>query len=84
MRYLQYLGLSLIAGAAGFAVLLLLGGLDPSGFAQSGRVQALVAIATIGAVMAIVYAGLLVVIRNPELASVTRSLTRRLGRGKAE
>jgi putative peptidoglycan lipid II flippase len=84
VRYLQYLGLSLIAGAAGFAVLLLLGGLDPSGFAQSGRVQALVAIAAIGAVMAIVYAGLLVVIRNPELASVTRSLTRRLGRGKAE
>lgn len=84
VRYLQYLGLSLVAGAVGFGVLLLLGGLDASGFAQSGRVQAIVAIAAVGAVMAIVYAALLAAIRNPELASVTSSLARRLGRGKAE
>lgn len=84
IRYLQYLGLSLVAGAAGFGVLLLLGGLDASGFAQSGRVQAIVAILAIGAVMAVVYTGLLAAVRNPEFAAVTGSLARRLGRGKAE
>ncbi|GAA3729515.1 murein biosynthesis integral membrane protein MurJ [Leifsonia bigeumensis] len=84
VRYLQYLGLSLVAGGIGFGVLLLLGGLDASGFAQSGRVQAIVAIAIVGVVMAIVYGGLLAAIRNPELVGVTRSIARRLGRRKAE
>ncbi len=84
VRHLQYLGLSLVAGAVGFGVLHLLGGLDASGFAQSGRAQAVLAIVAIGAVMALVYTGLLAAIRNPELASVTSSLARRLHHRKAE
>lgn len=84
LRHLQYLGLSLLAGVAGFGVLAALGGLSASGFAQTGRLEALVSIAAVGLVMGVVYLGLLALLRNPELASVTRSLTRRLGRGKAE
>ena len=83
-RHVQYFVLSLVAGTVGFGVLLLLGGLSESGFAQSGSAQALVSIAVIGAVMTLVYGGLLTVFRNPEFASVTKSLLRLFGRKTAE
>jgi putative peptidoglycan lipid II flippase len=84
VRHVQYLALALVAGAVGLGILVLLGGFDPGGFAQAGRVQAIIAIGVVGTVMALVYLGLLTLIRNPELASVTTSLTRRLRRGRPE
>jgi putative peptidoglycan lipid II flippase len=80
VRYLQYLGLSLVAGAFGVGVLLLLGGFTAEGFAQSGRVQAVVAIAVTGIVMSAIYLGLLLLVKNPELRSVTGTLTARFRR----
>jgi putative peptidoglycan lipid II flippase len=81
-RHLQYLVLALVAGAVGFGVLLLLGGLSEAGFAQSGLVQAVVSVAIIGTVMAVVYLGLLLLLRNPELASVMKVVTARFARGR--
>ena len=79
-RHLQYLVIALVAGAVGFAMLLLLGGVSENGFAQSGLVQAILSIAVIGTVMGAVYLGLLLVLRNPELASVTNTIAARFGR----
>lgn len=83
-RHLQYLGLSIVAGAAGFLVLLWLGGLGAGGFAQSGQLGAFLSILAIGAVMAAVYGGLLLLFRNPELALVQQALLRRFARKDAE
>jgi putative peptidoglycan lipid II flippase len=83
-RHVQYFGLALVAGAIGLAVLAPLGGFSTTGFAQSGKVEALVSIALTGSVMAACYLGLLVLIRNPELRTVTRSLTSRFGPKRAE
>ncbi|MHB1171278.1 MAG: murein biosynthesis integral membrane protein MurJ [Lacisediminihabitans sp.] len=79
-RHLQYLALSLVAGAAGFGALLLLGGLSSEGFAQSGKIAAVVSIAAIGTVMSLVYLGLLTLLRNPELAAVTKTVRERFAR----
>ena len=67
-RHLQYFGLALVSGVVGIGVLVLLGGISPDGFVLSGRLQALISIALIGTTMAAVYAGLLLLVRNPELA----------------
>jgi putative peptidoglycan lipid II flippase len=79
-RHLQYLLLALVAGAIGFVMLLLLGGLAADGFAQSGIVPAVLSIIVIGAVMSVVYFGLLLLLRNPELASVTNTVRARFSR----
>ncbi len=79
-RHLQYLVLALVAGTVGFIVLLLLGGLSANGFAQSDRAAAIVSIIVIGAVIGGVYLGLLALLRNPELASVTNILKARFSR----
>jgi len=79
-RYLQYLGLSLVSGAVGLVVLWLLGGFSEWGFAQSGKAQAILAIAITGTVMAACYFGLLALVRNPELASVAKPLASKFGR----
>lgn len=79
-RHLQYLALALAAGVAGFVVLLLLGGLSANGFAQSDRIAAVVSIVVIGTVMSAVYFGLLLLLRNPELTSVTHMIKTRFTR----
>ncbi len=79
-RYLQFLGLALLSGVVGIAVLLPLGGFSELGFAQSGRFEALLAIAVTGTVMTACYLGLLALVRNPELGSVTGPISRRLAR----
>lgn len=84
LRHVQYLGLSLVAGVAGLLVLLLVGGLSADGFAQSGRGEAFLCVVLVGAVMGIVYLGLLAVFRNPELSSVTETILRRVRRRGAE
>jgi putative peptidoglycan lipid II flippase len=80
IRHLQYLGLALVSGAVGFLILLLLGGLSGDGFALSGLAPAIVSIAIVGLAMAAVYLGLLTLFRNPELASVTKTIAARFGR----
>ena len=82
MRHLQYLGLSLVSGAIGLALVVLLGGLDAGGFAQSGKVAAIVTIAVSGGTMAVIYLGLLALCRNPELAVVTGTLIARFRRAR--
>ncbi|MBB5633099.1 putative peptidoglycan lipid II flippase [Cryobacterium mesophilum] len=83
-RHVQYLGLAVVAAAAGLVVLLLLGGLNAGGFAQSGQLAAFLSIMAIGAVMAAVYGGLLLLFRNPELSVVQRALVRRFARRAEE
>jgi putative peptidoglycan lipid II flippase len=79
-RHLQYLLLALVAGAAGFGVLALFGGLSATGYALSGLVPAFVTIVVAGIAMATVYFALLAAFRNPELAAVTGTLTARFRR----
>jgi putative peptidoglycan lipid II flippase len=76
--------LSLLAGAVGAGVLVLLGGFSASGFAQSGRAEAILAMALVGTLMALIYAGLLALTRNPEFVSVAKPLLRRLRRRGVE
>ena len=79
-RYVYYLVLSIISGFGGIGVLLLLGGFSPTGYAQSGRFEAIVAMALVGIVMSTIYAGLLILTRNPEFAAMTQPFLRRLRR----
>ena len=81
-RSVQYLVFALVAGAVGFGVLALFGGLSPTGFAVSGLAPAFVSIVADGVVMSTVYFGLLAAFRNPELAAVTSTLTARFRRGR--
>ncbi|HEY0261271.1 MAG TPA: lipid II flippase MurJ [Lacisediminihabitans sp.] len=82
VRYLQYLGMSLVAGAVGLVVLILLGGASADGFGQSGRAAAIVTVVVTGLVMSGVYLGLLGLFRNPELAAVTSVIGARFRRGR--
>lgn len=84
VRHLQYFAMSLVAGAAGFALLVLLGGLTADGFAQAGRAQAFASIVLIGITMGAIYVGLLAAFRNPELAIVTNTLLNRFRRNGTE
>ena len=81
-RHVQYLLFALVAGAVGFGVLTLFGGLSPTGFALSGRGPAFASIAADIVVMSAVYFGLLAAFRNPELTTVTSTLTSRFRRGR--
>jgi putative peptidoglycan lipid II flippase len=81
-RHLQYLGLAIVAGAAGAGVALALGSFSSDGFAQSGLAAAILTVAVIGVVMGIVYLGLLLAFRNPELASITNTVTARFTRSR--
>jgi putative peptidoglycan lipid II flippase len=79
-RHLEYLVLALVAGAFGILVLVPIGGFSGDGFAQSGKFPAFVAIIASGAVMAVVYFGLLLVFRNPEIHAVRATMTARFRR----
>jgi putative peptidoglycan lipid II flippase len=83
-RHLQYFGFALVSGVVGIGVLVLLGGISPDGFVLAGRLQALVSMALIGAAMAVVYTGLLLLVRNPELASVASMIRTRFHPGTSE
>ncbi len=84
VRYLQYLALSLVAGVGGAALLYVLGGFTATGFAQSGRVEAIVSMVLVGLLMSAIYAALLAIIRNPEFAAVMAPALRRLRRRGSE
>ncbi|MWV59328.1 murein biosynthesis integral membrane protein MurJ [Rathayibacter sp. VKM Ac-2754] len=80
VRLLLCLLAAVPAGAAGFGVLVLLGGTRPGGFAVSGYLEPLVSMAAIGTAMAVVYFGVLWVMKVPELRAMAAPLLRRLGR----
>ena len=69
---------ALIAAAIGAAAVWMLGGFAPGGFAISGRVPAIIVLAGVGALMALVYAGLLALTRNPEFLALARPVLRRV------
>ncbi|HRQ00299.1 MAG TPA: murein biosynthesis integral membrane protein MurJ [Terrimesophilobacter sp.] len=80
-RHLEY-GLAAIpAGAAGFGLLVILGGLTDGGFAVASFLGAVASIAVIGVAMAAVYFGVLAVFKHPELTPALRPLLARLRRG---
>jgi putative peptidoglycan lipid II flippase len=81
-RHLQYLGLALIAGAAGAGLAFALGSFSPTGFAQSGLIPAVLTVVAIGVVMGVVYIGLLLAFRTPELAPITKTVTARFSRSR--
>ena len=66
-RYAAYFLAALPALAVGIGVLALLGGLGGDGFALSGPAANLLSVATVGTVSLIVYLGVLMVFRLPEL-----------------
>jgi putative peptidoglycan lipid II flippase len=78
--YAVFLLAALPAAAVGVALLLALGGTTQGGFAVAGIPTAIVSMAVIGAAMALVYAGVLVALRNPELGEIIRPIVRRLRR----
>lgn len=87
--YLIYLGASLIAGAVGAGVMLLLGSYRPDGWAVSGVIQAVLACGIGGAAMLAVYLVALRLLRSPELETALGAvlakagpLARRFGGGR--
>nr|WP_221420918.1 lipid II flippase MurJ [Conyzicola lurida] len=79
-QYATFFLAALPAAGAGVALLFALGGTHPGGFAVAGAVPAALSMALIGGVMAIVYFGLLVLMRNPELGAIVRPVVLRLRR----
>ena len=80
LRLGQYALATIPSAAAGFGMLVLLGGTRPGGFAVTNYVEPLVSMAAIGVVMALVYFGVLWVLRVPELRAMAAPFLRRLGR----
>lgn len=80
-RHVQYLVAAVAAALIGLAIVSVLGGLDPAGFGQSGILPAIVTMAAVGAGMATVYAGGLVLMHNPELGGAIDVIARRFRRG---
>ena len=64
--------------AAGVGVLVALGGFDENGFAMADRVGAIVSMAIIGSVMAVLYLGILWLLRSPELRGFAEPVVARL------
>jgi putative peptidoglycan lipid II flippase len=83
-RHLQYLAVSIVAGAVGLAVVILLGGFSADGFAQAGKFEAIVSMIVAGSLMAVAYGGGLLMLRNPELGAVRAAITARLRARNAE
>lgn len=83
-RHLQYLAAGVVAGAAGFGVLVLLGGYHPDGFALSNWVSALLSILIAGVVMVSIYVAVLLAMHSPELRTLSLTIRARFGRGRSE
>jgi len=80
--YGVYLLAALPAAAAGVALLLALGGTSEGGFAVASKLTAVLSMAIIGGVMGLVYLGVLALLKNPELRSVTTPVLARLRRSR--
>ncbi|MCU1477141.1 MAG: murJ [Subtercola sp.] len=73
---------ALPASAAGIVVFFLFGGTSDTGFALSGRFQAIVTMVVVGAVMALVYAVALRLLRSSELSDALTPIVARLRRSR--
>jgi putative peptidoglycan lipid II flippase len=81
-RYAVFLLAALPSGVVGALLASAMGATTQDGFAVANSFTALVSMAVIGGAMALVYAGVLVAFRNPELGEIVRPIVRRLrGRG---
>jgi putative peptidoglycan lipid II flippase len=65
------------AAAAGLGMLALLGGFLPQGFAVAGKIEGLLATSAVGAVSILVFFGVLLVARAPELRGLPLSVKRK-------
>lgn len=81
-QVLWFLAAGLVAGAVGAGVLVLLGGVGADSFVVSNRFTGILSMVIAGSVMAVVYAVLLWVTRNPELRAFGEPLIRRLRRAR--
>ena len=81
-RTLWFAAAAVPAGAVGWGILTLLGGVGQGAFPVDGRPGAITTMVIAGAAMAIVYAVLLWVTRNPELRAFGEPLLRRLRRAR--
>ncbi|MBX3100810.1 MAG: murein biosynthesis integral membrane protein MurJ [Salinibacterium sp.] len=81
-QVLWFLAAALVAGAVGAGVLAGLGGIGAGGFPVENRFSGILSMIVAGAVMAVVYAVLLWVTRNPELRAFGDPLLRKLRRAR--
>jgi len=79
-RTAWFLGAALVAGGAGVGLVVLLGAFTADGFAVSGRIPAIITLALVGGAMALVYAAILALTRNPEFLALARPVLRRVTR----
>lgn len=77
VSFVQVIIAAMLSGAAGFGVLALLGGTNESSFAVSSFLGALVSSAVVAIVMGMLYAGVLLLVRNAEAQELLRRLSRR-------
>ena len=80
-RHVQYLFAAVVAAVVGVSIVVAFGGADAAGFGQSGPLPAILTMAVVAGGMAAVYAGLLLLMRNPELTGAIEVIARRLRRG---
>jgi putative peptidoglycan lipid II flippase len=79
-RYAMFLLAAAPAAAVGVLLLFAMGGTTDGGFAVANWFSAAVSMVVIGGAMAVVYAGVLVAVRNPELGAILRPVISRLRR----
>lgn len=79
---LWFLAAAVVAGGVGAGVLVLLGGVGADSFVVDSRLTGILSMLVVGAVMALVYAVLLWITRNPELRAFGEPLLRRLRRAR--
>ena len=80
-RHVQYLAYALVAGAAGFGVVWLMGGYVDGGFGTFSKPAGALTCAVAGIVMAAIYFGLLYLTRNPDFRSTVELVLARFRRG---
>jgi putative peptidoglycan lipid II flippase len=81
-RHAAFLGASLAAAVVGIAIVWSMGGFAAGGFALASFFGAIVCMAVAGSAMAVVYLGVLTLVKNPETSAIVRTILSRIGRGK--
>ena len=80
VQALWFLAAAIPAGAAGWGILQLLGGVGPDAFPVTNRLDAILSMTAAGSAMAVVYFGVLWLTRNPELRAFGEPFIGRLRR----
>lgn len=81
-QVLWFLAAALVAGAVGVGVLGALGGIGAGAFPVANKLTGILSMVIAGAAMAVVYAAVLWITRNPELRSFGEPILRRLRRAR--